>query len=62
MPGGQIKVHFPEAKGFVEKEIISEDGRVVYKDSLMAKLCAHSIVWHLHGSPGLPMHEFHKDQ
>lgn len=57
-----MEVHFPEVKGFVEKEIISEDRRELYKASIMAKLCARPIVWRLHGSPGLPMHELQKDQ
>lgn len=50
MLGGQKEAHFLEAKGFAEKEIISEDRRGFYKASLLAKSCACPVVWHSHVS------------
>lgn len=59
---GQIEVHFQEAKGLAEKEIVSEDGRESCKASLTAKPCVPPVVWHARVSPDLPMHECHSDQ
>lgn len=46
MVGGQIEVHFLEAKEFAEKAIIPEDRGLLDKASLVAKSCAPHVTWH----------------